>query len=350
MGESESRQNQNQKDPSPPLKVHSMPFRWLEESSSEVCESQFTESQTRTLRAVTLTGAALSILGCLFIIVSYVLLIKLRTFPYRLVILLSVANLGSSLAYFVGLAGVSKANDKTCNSTFGCFVGAVMTQFFDLAGFFWIAVIAFNVDQVMIRGKGRVVEGYIYFYHLFAWGLSGVFTLAVVFSLSIGDAGLWCWISQNRQAVRFFCYYLPLIVVFVYTAVTYGMVSFSLRGGAAERTTVTNRLRLYVLVFLFVRIWSVLHRAQNFVSKDDPLFALALLHAIFSPLQGFANALVYGLNRNILREYGSICHYDGMRSGGVGDFGEEVVEVDESGFELPTNEPDGSELAPISLQ
>ena len=31
------------------------------------------------------------------------------------------------------------------------------------------------------------------------------------------------------------------------------------------------------------------------------------MHSLFSPVQGFANALVYGLNRKIMNHYASLC-------------------------------------------
>jgi len=43
-------------------------------------------------------------------------------------------------------------------------------------------------------------------------------------------------------------------------------------------------------------------RLNDFVS-GSPSLPLAILHSIFSPLQGFCNALVYGMNRQVLMEW-----------------------------------------------
>ena len=40
-----------------------------------------------------------------------------------------------------------------------------------------------------------------------------------------------------------------------------------------------------------------LHRIQNAVEPDHPVFALVLLQAITSPLVGAANAIAYGLDK-----------------------------------------------------
>mmetsp|Transcript_21156 Transcript_21156/g.60180 ORF Transcript_21156/g.60180 Transcript_21156/m.60180 type:complete len:329 (-) Transcript_21156:31-1017(-) len=272
----------------------------------EMCMSPYSPSETFVLRLVTITGAALSACGCLFIMVSYCAFHATRTFPYKLVLMLSIANLGSSMAYFIGLPGPEdKLGDAiVCSSTVACYVAAVMTQFFDLASFLWIATIAFNIYLVMVLERGREVEGNESKYHLFAWGAPLIACALIAFMQGFGDAGLWCWIPVNKQALRFTFYYLPLVLVFIYTSVSYACVARSVQN-RTQQAVVNMRLRLYVLVFVFVRIWSVIHRTQNYLS-GEPAYALALLHSLFSPLQGFANALVYGCNKQVVAQYCSL--------------------------------------------
>lgn len=294
-------------------------------SSSGLCSSSFSEAETHTLRVATLTGAGLSIAGTLFIIVSYVMLAPIRTFPYRLVMLLSVANLGSSVAYFVGLAGMNLSNAHVCSSTVGCYTASVMTQFFDVAAFLWIAVIAYNVFAVLVHNKGREVEGYEQKYHIFCWGVPAVLVVICAGTLSFGDGGIWCWIKKDRQTIRFFCYYLPLLMVFCYTAVKYLLISNTIQH-QEHASVVTRRLRLYLVVFVWFRVWSVIHRSHNFFS-DEPWYWAALMHAIFSPLQGFANALVYGCNAAVAREYRSFCRRhepEGRIEDGMEDYDDDL--------------------------
>jgi len=260
--------------------------------------SPFNPAEARTLFIVTLVGASLSFVGCVFVVLSYACKVTNRTFPFKLVMWLCVANAFSSVAYFVSLlvhgdAGIDKDG---CDQTFGCLIGAIMTQFFDVASFLWMGVIAFNMYKVMVSGVGREAEGYERSYHCFAWGFSFVLVLGCLFTGSFGDAGNWCWIKQNHQAARFGFYYFPLLSVFVYNCACFYLVQRSV-GISANRETITSRLLLYVGVFLFFRVWSVVNRSQQFFAA--PLFALALLHTIFSPLQGFANALLYGCSNRI---------------------------------------------------
>ena len=63
------------------------------------------------------------------------------------------------------------------------------------------------------------------------------------------------------------------------------------------------RLRLYLLAFICTKLFSVINRVQNIADNDNPIFALYLLQALFEPFTGFANALVYGANRMVIKEY-----------------------------------------------
>ena len=142
------------------------------------CKFTFSEEQLRTIEIITYIGASLSILGCCLIILSYVKFTVLRTFPYKLIVFLSLADLFASIAYFLNLSAGQTEAEK-CAGGSGCILAAVVTQFFDVATFFWTAVIAFNLRQVLIENKGRVVENYELYYHLVAWGIPALLAVIV---------------------------------------------------------------------------------------------------------------------------------------------------------------------------
>jgi len=273
----------------------------------EECYTSYSDAETSVLRVVTLTSAALSLFGALFIICSYFMFLRIRTYPYKLVTLLSLANLGSSVGYYVALGDGPHYGEHLCITSGGCLMSAAMTQFFDVASFFWVAAIAHNIHSILVLERGREVERNQSLYQLVSWGGSGVLTVIVYMSDGFGDAGLWCWIPKNRPFLRFFCYYLPLVSVFVYTITCYIAVSRAVRlRGDTAQGMINTRVRLYVLVFVIVRVWSVVHRLHNYLGLESP-FILGLCHGLFSPLQGFANALVYGCNKNIIAAYRGYC-------------------------------------------
>mmetsp|Transcript_14604 Transcript_14604/g.17003 ORF Transcript_14604/g.17003 Transcript_14604/m.17003 type:complete len:309 (-) Transcript_14604:895-1821(-) len=269
------------------------------------CSGPFSQSQTFTIKIFTFLFASLSVVGSFMIIFSYWYFHMLRTFPYKLIVFLSIANLFSSIGYFFSEIGAEGIYDAECNETPGCIVSAIMTQFFDVANFFWTSIIAFNIYAVLVKGKGRAVEYWEKYYHMISWGLSGVLAVIVGASGGYGDAGIWCWIVESKMWLRFFCYYLPLVIVMTFNIVVCLIVMRAVRDSSQE-AMVNFRLRLYVFVFIFVRMWSIFDRLQN-AFNDTPVFSLALLHSIFSPMQGIANALVYGCNYQVVQQYRYCC-------------------------------------------
>ena len=69
---------------------------------AENCTAHFTEPENDAIVGVVLFGAVLSMLGSGFIVASYLVFPRLRTFPYRLIMWLSVADFFSSFSYLVG--------------------------------------------------------------------------------------------------------------------------------------------------------------------------------------------------------------------------------------------------------
>lgn len=269
------------------------------------CDFLLTDQQGKVIDIITYVSASLSIVGSLIIIFSYFKFSALRIFPYKLVVCLSIADLFSSIAYYVNFAAGDTEEDKCTNGP-GCIVAAIMTQYFDVASFFWTAVIAYNLRAVLLENKGRTVENYERYYHLLSWGIPGVFSVLVGLFDGYGFAGIWCWIKQNEQLLRFLFYYLPLVLILAYVSYTLIVVMRGARETSNE-IVIMRRLSMYILVFVFIRIWSILDRLQN-VFYDSPSFTLTILHSFFSPLQGFANALVYGCNTVLVRECKWYCY------------------------------------------
>eukprot|EP00753_Platysulcus_tardus_P005965 PLAT13825.1.p1 GENE.PLAT13825.1~~PLAT13825.1.p1 ORF type:complete len:319 (+),score=61.94 PLAT13825.1:46-957(+) len=273
--------------------------------------SGISASQMSTLRAITLVTASLSICGSLFIIFTFFKFPSLQTVPFRLIMLLSVADFGSSITYIIGASSDAPAV---------CTISGFMSQFFDLATFLWVGCIAVNLYFVFLRG-GLATKRNLAAFHAVAWGLPLVLAIITVAIGAIGPAGLWCWITADFQALRWLFFYVPLWVIMAAIAVVYTRVI----GKFGEKSTskkdsraVTSRLRLYVLVFLFLRLWSTANRIQNAVAPNSPVFFLLAMHSLFSPLQGFLNALVYGLNKKVLALYRSkLCSSEEKEMDGI---------------------------------
>jgi len=69
----------------------------------------------------------------------------------------------------------------------------------------------------------------------------------------------------------------------------------------AMKKKIRKRLLLYLVVFFLCSVWGLINRIwQISIAIHRPPAYMTGLEAFFSPLQGFLNALVYGLNNQVL--------------------------------------------------
>ena len=132
----------------------------------------------------------------------------------------------------------------------------------------------------------------------------------------MGDAGNWCWIKHDHQIERWFCYYIPLIIVMIINIASYCHINKAIKSlNMQNQNVIIHRMVLYVGAFLFIRSWSVLNRFVELIDGNVGVFPLMFLHSLFSPIQGVANALVYGFNKKLKAHYYNLCC---SRKAGIG--------------------------------
>ncbi len=66
-------------------------------------EEPFSSQQRGILTAITLGAAFISLIAILIIFISYLAFSALRTYPFRLVLFLLLANFWSTVAYLLGV-------------------------------------------------------------------------------------------------------------------------------------------------------------------------------------------------------------------------------------------------------
>ncbi|KAJ8038413.1 Cyclic AMP receptor-like protein A [Holothuria leucospilota] len=127
-----------------------------------------------------------------------------------------------------------------------------------------------------------------------------------------GPAGAWCWVQEGDDVWRFAVWYIPLflligVMFIVYIIIVYrvnrqaglwqGSYSPDQERQRAMLKEFVKPLKIYPLIYMILFIFPLINRLQNAISKSsEPIFAITLLHAVSSPLHGFINAVVYGLN------------------------------------------------------
>jgi len=263
--------------------------------------------ETLALQIIAHSSSMLSILGSIFIILSYLLFRNIRKAHAPLIFWLSVCDFFSSLAYFA---------IPVAKGSIYCSVQGGMIQFFQIGSFTWTASIALALYLVMVKNKTfNVGIGHLMKYlHLFAWSFAAIDVGIGVYLNVYGDANYegegsppsWCWIKSDRNLEKFVLYFLPFGVVWIFNLIIYVMVSRTINKVVKSqelRGRAFTRMRLYLLVYMFCIGIGAVNRIQNFISPKNPIFWLNVCDAAVSPLQGFLNSVVYGMNKQIRKAW-----------------------------------------------
>nr|XP_023656596.1 uncharacterized protein LOC111838154 [Paramormyrops kingsleyae] len=151
-------------------------------------------------------------------------------------------------------------------------------------------------------------------YHVLAWGVPLLMSCLPLFTGYYGPAGPWCWITDNHVAWRFGIWYIPLfslifLMICCYVRIIYvankRMQSwFGTFNPDRERRKVSlgeeiKPLKWYPSVYLLVSLFPLINRIHNALYPRTPVFSLTLMHVFSGPLHGLANAVVFGLDRDI---------------------------------------------------
>jgi len=270
-----------------------------------------TDAEVIALRSVVTFTASLSVLGCSFIILSFLWFRSLRNFTGQLVFCLSLSDFSS--AFFALLTWLLYLDDTNTL----CTIQAFGIQISEVSSFLWSGCIAFHSYQLVCRKTNiEVLIGYLKYYLLLCYVLPVLISLIPFGFGAYGNAGhssssqIWCWITGDfpyGPYLRFSLFYGPILIVYLYILICYILIRreiYKLKQFISEnalKNVSGERITLYLLIFAISKFPGLINRFQNIIS-DNPIFVLFLLQAIFNPLQGFANSIVYGMRKALRNE------------------------------------------------
>eukprot|EP00940_MAST-03C_sp_MAST-3C-sp2_P000095 g95.t1 len=278
------------------------------------CESSFSHAQAIGIQTVYGIGAPLSIIGSGFIVLSFAVFPVLRKRNALPFFCLSFADFFKSIIYMVN--AITNPADE-CVTSQWCACSGGLRNFFGLATFLFIAIIA-TVGYLSTKEWGRNLlksNRWIVGSQIFGWGFP-LLSLIIIYTVDddvIGDVGGKCWITKSYKTLRWLLYYLPLLLSFIYVC----SISFATNAaiktlGMSEdvRRLIRDRLLMYCVIFIFIRFWSLLEMIVSTINDNDKIYTLVILHSIFSPLQGIANAYVYGMRNHDVRSCWTRWYYE----------------------------------------
>eukprot|EP01010_Urceolus_cornutus_P000624 NODE_1141_length_1083_cov_350.205029_g872_i0.p1 GENE.NODE_1141_length_1083_cov_350.205029_g872_i0~~NODE_1141_length_1083_cov_350.205029_g872_i0.p1 ORF type:complete len:338 (+),score=37.24 NODE_1141_length_1083_cov_350.205029_g872_i0:60-1016(+) len=246
-------------------------------------------------------------LGSLLLIATHLFYPSLRTPSRRLLLYLSVCDLGQGL-FFSAYLGPWMRDANVCytHHLFGIFVAS--------ASFWWTLCIAMYVCLIIYKNEftTRMTNTVFTVFHLVSWGLPALSLLPyvlhplpqVVWPQSGGAAGWFPCVQTDEQRVLFE-YFAPLLIcwfgtVVLYSAAHFGMPTYTHQlyihpAAVRSQSELRTKFLLIPVTFLLLRVWGLLYLVglNTGVVPPERLQWLMYLRAVGDPSQGFWNAILF---------------------------------------------------------
>lgn len=265
-------------------------------------------TEGHVINAVVGAAGLLSAMGSTFTIVMYARYPDLRSLSYRIIMWIGVCDLLFTLSQWAAMLANPRHWDHEYTSA-TCTAEAVFAQFLNLASILWTVVISVllhtSITDQVLGLTSSTIEGHLPVLHAAVWGTSALLTILPGITDSYGWADGWCWITDRGLGTfwRFFTFYFPLALAFAYILYINSRLRAQIllwRASATEDSAqiqTLTRLRLYPLAVLVAWFWAYVNRIYQV--WGPAVFWMALLHVLFSTLQGFFNALIYGYSPRV---------------------------------------------------
>ncbi|XP_030625706.1 G-protein coupled receptor 157 [Chanos chanos] len=264
---------------------------------------------------VILISCALSLLGSLLIICTYIIWTDLRTTPRKLLVFLSVTDLLSALSYSYGVGRIFDSNSVECITQ-----GAIST-FANTSSFFWTVAIAVYLYIFIVKSSQRLADSLVLYFHLISWGVPLAITVAALALQKIGyDASEvsvgWCWVSIQApdhvlwmlltgKIWEILAYViLPVLYILIKSHIhkahaalsEYRPILHSNPVSSSFSAMADRKLTLIPIIFISLRIWSTVRFLLLLLdspARQNPV--LVTLHGIGNTFQGAANCIMFVL-------------------------------------------------------
>ena len=274
--------------------------------------------------AISSAGTGLiSVVACVGVIALIFLYRKYYFPPQRLILYLAIAALLNSLSTVLRVQMIWYKSDSNVLKGICIFTAAFdhITAWSELIAYSCITIDLFI--KAVFRKETYKLEK-VYFVMTFIFPFT--FNWVPFIHLAYGHAGAWCWIRNEDEDtcasftfgkyLRFAIWYIPLYLIICILIVIYIVIIYKVRRYRhhyegmydPESERIKHKMQKevkpllwYPLIYFFLSVFPLVNRIHDTLIDDDPILALWVLHAIFSPLQGGFIALVYALDRQTLR-------------------------------------------------
>ena len=281
--------------------------------------SVFDTADYVTVAIVSSGSALLSCLFCIIVIGLIFLLKKHYFFIQRLVLYLSIVALINSLSIVLRLHRIGYQQQTEALKVL-CMASAFINQTSTWSLLMAFTAITFTLLMAVVFQKSTTRLEWVYVIMIFIFPLT--YNWIPFLYNTYGQAGAWCWIRNVNYydcteyefgtILQYALWYgtgygLMAMLLLVYTFIIVCVLRQKLKRRDAAAKEVQDNLHREVLPLLFypicvliLNIFPIINRIYGTVTMGDPVYALWILHAALSPLQGGYIALIYVLDRRTL--------------------------------------------------
>jgi hypothetical protein len=269
-----------------------------EDPISSHCALAFTEGKCDTLFALRIVCTMLSLGGTIFIAATIVIHKTYRNFIQRMILWLTFSSFCKALPY------VFTRDAET--ATDACVAQGFLMSLFDMTTLLWVVWITQSMWWALVYKKST--ETWEKHYHAITWTAGLIVAIIPASQSGFGPAGVWCWITNEYQAMRFGLWYIPLYIILVglIAANIYIFHTVNWRSKQWQGTynpkieeekkfmkTIVSPLKWYPTIYVLTSIFPLINRIENWNNPKTDVFFLYVMHSVSTTSQGFLNALVY---------------------------------------------------------
>lgn len=253
--------------------------------------------------------AVMSIVGFIFIFVSYICLPRLRSFPFEIILMSSFSIVFGALSHLLtNMLGTM------------CELSAWLLTFSGLATVFWVCSIAFTINRVLHCEDGFLQDKTKHkTCHICCWGIPAFISMLPFSTRSYDtEGGDLCWITLDTTSGKIWAilsWYIPVWVMLLYIIRVYWkswkvLQSLGLDGEIDTPPNIQlitqTSIMVYPPIFFITASCSCFEWVFTLLG-DRQWFALVLLKIMSMNLAGFFTALVFGLTQAVRMEWIACC-------------------------------------------
>ncbi|KAH8652494.1 hypothetical protein BX600DRAFT_96104 [Xylariales sp. PMI_506] len=183
--------------------------------------ASLTADQLRAITVIERVGSVFSLLGCIFILVTFSISKAFHKPINRLVFYASFGNMMTNVATLIAREYLESINSV------GCQFQAFLIQMFMPADAFWTLAMAVNVYLTFyFKYDAERLRRMEVWYFVCCYGIPFVPALTYIFitkssARMYGNATLWCWVSSEWDIFRIATFYGPVWVAILITFFIY---------------------------------------------------------------------------------------------------------------------------------